>query len=355
MKTKGWLAIALLCLVIAGVIPPAESSANDSQIVDSASGVLREFMALPNKSIPQSLLKDAKGIAILPRVVKGGFVVGVYHGRGVILTRDEASRWQPPMMVNFSGAGVGWQAGLASTDLVLVFRTAGSVQRVLEKKFTIGVDASAAAGPIGREADTNLTAEVLSYSRSKGLFLGISVEGSALQLDAPATQVLYRTSQGVPELPVPANYPVPKSAENLMALLTQLTSAPEPMNVGDPRSVVVGQPYNPPPMPVATPSADAVRLKLAASSDRLSTMIDDTWRRYLALPREVSAGGAPPSPESIAAVLRRYESIAADPRYAPLQQRPEFGATQQLLREYYELLVARPGSLNLPPPPPGPR
>jgi len=358
MKTMDWLAIPFLILAIAGVLSPAKSEGNDAQIIDSASSVLREFMDLPTKSIPQSLLADAKGVAIIPRVVKGGFVVGVHHGRGVILTRDEGMRWQPPMIVTFTGGGVGWQAGLQSTDLILVFRSAGSVQRVMEKKLTIGVDAAAAAGPVGRQAnaatDATLTAEILSYSRSRGLFVGVSIDGSAMQVDAPATQMLYRTNQGVPNLPVPADYPVPKSVETLVTLLTQYTKGPmEPMNVGVPR--VVAPSFTPSPMPFAASSADTVRTKLAASADRLSSLIDDGWRKFLALPKEVYAAGPHPSPEAVATTLKRYDSILADPRYAALQQRAEFSATHQLLREYYGLLVARPGTIDLPPPPPGSR
>jgi hypothetical protein len=108
-------------------------------------------------------------------------------------------------------------------------------------------------------------------------------------------------------------------------------------------------------MPFGAPSADDVRTKLAGSGDRLFSLIDDGWRKYLALPKEVFVAGPPPSAEAIAATLKRYDAIAADPRYAALRQRAEFGATHELLREYYGLLAARPSTLNLPPPPPGSR
>lgn len=350
MKTRIRLFVSLVALAMASATGAATVRANDAALVDSASAVLREFMALPAKSIPQSLLADAKGIVIIPRVVKGGFVVGVHHGRGVIVTRDESNRWTPPMVITFTGGGVGWQAGLQSSDLVLVMRTSGSVQRVLDKKLTIGVDAAAAAGPVGRTAnaatDASLTAEILSYSRSRGLFVGVSVDGSALQVDSAATQMMYRTANGsVPTLPVPADYPMPKSAEGLLALIAQYTKSGEP-TPADPSRVPTS------PMPPPPPgNADAIRQRLAASADQLYPLIDDSWRRYLALPREVSAPGPAPTQASITAVLKRFDSVSADPRYAALQQRPEFGATHQLLREYNDALSSR-GGLNLPPPPP---
>lgn len=326
---------------------------DDLQIIDSSSSVLKEFMALPAKQIPQSLLADAKGVAIIPRVVKGGFVIGVHHGRGVLVTRDEQNRWTPPMMVTFSGGGVGWQAGLQSTDLILVFRTAAGVQRVIEGKMTIGVDASAAAGPIGRQAtaatDPSFTAEIFSYSRSRGLFVGVAIDGSALQVDHAATHAIYRTNAMDPVVPA-AGAPLPPQAERLVAQMTALTKAGAPVapvDSGNPR-------YSPPlsPAPVTVRNVDTVRRELAASSDRLLALVDDNWKSYLVVPRETLAEGQTARSGALAPTVRRFDAIAADPKYAALNQRAEFKQTQALLHEYYEMLVDRPSSLNLPPPPP---
>lgn len=355
MKIKEALGIGLLALVLASVGAPTRGVANDAANVDAASSVLREFMSLPAKQIPQSLLSDAKGIAIIPKVVKGGFVVGVHHGRGVLLTRDEAGRWVPPMVVSFTGGGVGWQAGLQSTDLILVFRTTESVNRVSEGKLTIGVDAAAAAGPVGRQAnastDATLSAEILSYSRSRGLFVGVSIDGSSLQVDGPATQMMYRSADGVPAYPVPAGQPLPKSVETLLGLLTKYSAGADrtAATTGSPVAPVYVSPIPPPP---GGSPVEASRQKLARSSEQLNSLVDDNWKRFLALPREVYAAGNPPTPDAVATALKRYESLASNPTYATLNQRAEFSSTLQALREYYEALVARPNSLSLPPPPP---
>jgi len=150
----------------------------EAAVVDSSSEVLDQIMSIPGRSIPASLLDKAEGVVIIPGMIKGGFIVGVRHGRGVIVTRDEAGKWKPPMFVDITGASVGWQAGIQGTDLVLVFRTKNSLQNLMRGKFTIGANASAAAGPVGRDAqaatDAALKAEILSYSRSCGLFAGVA-------------------------------------------------------------------------------------------------------------------------------------------------------------------------------------
>ena len=141
-------------------------------IVDSAADVLGQIMSIPGRAIPGSLLAKAEGIAIIPGMLKGGFIIGVSRGRGVVVTRDETGKWRLPMFVQMTGASFGWQAGIEDTDLVLVFRTKTSLQNLMRSKITIGANASAAAGPVGRSAqaatDASLRAEILSYSRSRG-------------------------------------------------------------------------------------------------------------------------------------------------------------------------------------------
>ena len=155
------------------VAPPTQEVA----IVEAATGVLNEIMSVPNQGIPSTLLRDAQGIAIVPGMLKGGFVIGVHHGNGVVVLRDEAGNWRPPSFISITGGSIGWQAGVQSTDVVLVFKTKNSIKRFASGKFTIGGDISAAAGPVGREAsastDITLKAEMYSYSHSRGLFAGI--------------------------------------------------------------------------------------------------------------------------------------------------------------------------------------
>jgi lipid-binding SYLF domain-containing protein len=157
--------------------------------LDEAVDVLTEMESIPAKGIPQAVLANAQGVAIIPRVVKAGFVVGGRVGHGLVYSRIPDGAWAGPTFVHLGGASVGFQAGVEATDLVLVFKTRRSLERVLQgkDKLTLGADASIAAGPIGREAqagtDPQLRAEVFSYSRSRGLFAGVSFEGAVLTYD----------------------------------------------------------------------------------------------------------------------------------------------------------------------------
>ena len=176
---------------------PAPGQSREDLVVNNASMVLENFMALPTKRIPERLLSRAQAVAIIPRVIKGGFIIGVRHGTGVLLARTPAGGFGPPQFVSLTGGSVGFQAGVQSTDVILVFRTARSVQSLMQGTFTLGVDAAAAAGPVGRQAsaatNAQLNAEVWSYSRSRGAFVGVSLDGSALQIDSYADQLYYHT------------------------------------------------------------------------------------------------------------------------------------------------------------------
>ena len=232
MKTRLHL-VVLLVLVsplwsvmsTAGQTTLTAASSREAVVVDSAAEVLGEVMSIPGQSIPGSLLAKAEGIAIIPGMLKGGFIVGVRYGRGVIVTRDEAGRWKPPMFVQITGASVGWQAGVQGTDLVLVFRTKSSLQNLMRGKFTIGVHASAAAGPVGREAeaatDATLKAEIYSYSRSRGLFAGVALDGAVLSVDQSATNAYYQSVGGNLNQPGQPS-PLPASAARLLEQIAKL-------------------------------------------------------------------------------------------------------------------------------------
>ena len=268
----------------------------------------------------------------MPNVVKGGFVVGVRYGKGLVVVRDGTGAWRPPMFITLTGGSLGWQAGIQATDLILVFKTQKSVQGLMSGKFTIGADASAAAGPVGRQAsaatDAQLKSEILSYSRSRGLFAGIALDGTALQVDAVANQVYYGNSGFTPAGTVlPQNAQLPPSAVQLMNLIAQYSGgvAPQP--------VAAAPGMAPPGSPVATPASAttpaapdlaAVRAELAKQSQQLQAMLDDTWKRFLALPPELVSGTAQPSPAAVTDAISRYETVLRDPQYQALTQRPEF-------------------------------
>ena len=187
-----------------------------NQIVVDATNVLAQSVAMPS-GLPQSMLAGAQGIAIVPNMVRGAFVIGVQHGRGVLLTRGPGGAWQAPRMIQITGGSLGYQIGVQSTDLILIFRTPQSVANVLRGTLKVGVDASAAAGPVGRQAsaatDLPMQAEILSYSRARGAFLGVSIDGSSISLD-PATDAMYYQPPGT----------IPASATQLVQLLTTLSS-----------------------------------------------------------------------------------------------------------------------------------
>lgn len=162
-----------------------------------AIAVLEESSRMPEKAIPPALMKNAAGIAVIPTLIKAGFVVGGRHGKGLMSIRGHDGKWTYPFFVTLTGGSVGWQIGVQSSDIVLVFTTKKSIDSIRRGKFTLGADASVAAGPVGRHAeagtDLNLKAEIFSYSRSRGLFAGVALEGSSLAIDHVANAAFYNT------------------------------------------------------------------------------------------------------------------------------------------------------------------
>jgi len=184
------------CSLLAGLIlapiaaPTPALTPSNTTTLENAAHVLDDLAAIPLKGIPAKLLADAQGVAIFPRVIKAGFFFGGHGGHGVVMARDKDGNWGDPVFVNLGGASVGFQAGVESTDVVLVFRSRKSLERLLDGKgkVTLGADASIAAGPVGRlvaaATDGRLEAEILSYSRGRGIFAGVSVDGAAVHADA---------------------------------------------------------------------------------------------------------------------------------------------------------------------------
>ena len=338
----------LLAAAAAWCAAASEASAQwrEERLVLSAATVLSEVMGNPDSAIPASLLRDAHGLVIVPDMLKGGFVVGVRHGNGVVLMRDERGGWQSPAFVSLTGGSLGWQIGLQATDLILVFRTPKSVRNLLTGKFTIGADASAAAGPVGRQAaaatDARLGAEIYSYSRSRGLFAGVSVDGSALQIDSVATQSYYQSAMLAPgTVPLVPGTQYPLSAARLIeqvGLYTGTSAAVAPGQMARPVAL------SPPGVEGATPNT-ASREQLIDAWQRLEPLLDEHWKRYLSLPQQMFLG--PPDAGSLEAVLSRYDAVGGDARYAVLTRRAEFQAVHRLLRAYR----ASQGELALPPPP----
>jgi lipid-binding SYLF domain-containing protein len=172
------------------------SGAEELQTVKQSQDALDQFGGLQIESIPPAMLSRAEGVAIFPNMIKGGFILGVNYGKGVLMVRRPDRTWSPPVMVTMGGGSLGFQAGVQAADIVLVFATPRSLQGIMNgQKVTLGADASIALGPIGRQAnagtDAKLGAEIYSYARSRGLFLGVSLGGADLSVDHNANAMLY--------------------------------------------------------------------------------------------------------------------------------------------------------------------
>lgn len=196
MRTRDplyWLPFILLLL--ASHAHPVRAAEEQAVKVKEATEVMEEIMAIPEQSIPPSLLADAQAIAIIPNVIKVGFVIGGRFGKGVVAVREKAGGWSDPVFLTIAGGSVGWQIGAQATDVILVFKNRRGLDSLVNGKVTLGADAAVAAGPVGRNAaaatDVQLKSEIYSYSRSRGLFAGVALDGSVLEIDAAANGAYY--------------------------------------------------------------------------------------------------------------------------------------------------------------------
>ena len=189
-----WFAALLLCIAASvGAVSPARAQTREDARIITATAVLQEFRGAPDQSVPDWLLERAYGVAVIPEVIKGAIIFGGRHGNGVMTVRDEAGRFSSPVFLSLTGGSWGLQIGAQSTDVILVFATRRSVENFTRGKFTLGGSASVAAGPLGRtgEAAAGKDAEIYSYSRSRGLFAGLALDGSALLVDKKSNRNFY--------------------------------------------------------------------------------------------------------------------------------------------------------------------
>jgi SH3 domain-containing YSC84-like protein 1 len=189
MKRRG--VVILLCSMLA---VPALTLANTSERLDSAADVLNSLTATPDKGVPLDLIKKAQCIVIVPSLKKAAFVVGGEQGKGFVSCRTKGG-WSAPAAMQMEAGSVGFQIGGSETELVMLVMNEKGMDRLLSNKFTLGADASVAAGPVGRSAtaktDVAMTAEILSWSRSRGVFAGASLQGATLRQDADVNTELY--------------------------------------------------------------------------------------------------------------------------------------------------------------------
>ena len=196
----------------------ASDREDDVKRTQKAAQVFKEIMSTPDRGIPQELLETVKCIAIIPGDVKFAFIFGGNYGRGLATCRT-GHGWSAPMFVAIEGGSVGYQIGGSSTDLVMLFMNDHALQSLLSDKFKIGADASVAAGPVGRHAaadtDAKLKAEILSYSRAKGVFAGVSLDGAVVQADKSGDEAMYGEHVDRHEI-LSGKVPVPESARPLL-------------------------------------------------------------------------------------------------------------------------------------------
>ncbi len=248
------IVIALVALfAMAGLAAASERRDADLDRIQSASTILSQIMSAPDRAIPDSIMSGAKCIAIMPSALKASFLVGANYGKGVAMCRTEHG-WSAPAFFKLTGGSFGFQAGGQASDLVLIVRTVDGMQHLLHSKFKLGADASAAAGPVGRDAqamtDLTLRAQVLTYSRSRGLFLGVSLSGGVIKQDQADTQAFYGKDWSYYGL-LNGQVPVPQDAELLLKTVEKYAPTPKPM-VAPAATTPSAQVAQPAPAPVAT-------------------------------------------------------------------------------------------------------
>jgi len=204
--------------LVAAQIAFASDHDDDVARTQKSAQVFKEIMDTPDKGIPRDLLDSAKCIAIIPGDKKFAFVFGGSYGRGVATCRTEHG-WSAPVFLAMDGGSVGYQIGGSSTDVIMLFMNDHALHSLLSDKFKLGADASVAAGPLGRNAaaatDLKLNAEILSYSRSKGIFAGVSLDGTVIQADKSGDQAAYGASVDRHEI-LDGQVQVPASAKRLV-------------------------------------------------------------------------------------------------------------------------------------------
>ncbi len=185
----------VLILIVACLTPAVAFAATEEGKARDALRVLNEIQAIPESAIPDKLLDEARAIAVIPDTIKAGLVIGGRRGHGVLSVKNPDGTWSNPSFITLTGGSIGFQAGVQSADVVLVFRSDRGLESIVNGKFTLGADAGVAAGPLGRNAatatDGQLKAEIWSWSRARGLFAGVALDGAVLSIDNAANQAVY--------------------------------------------------------------------------------------------------------------------------------------------------------------------
>jgi len=221
------MALAISVVGLCSVSWAAEKDKTNERL-DDAADLFNEIMGAPDKSIPQDLLNKSSCIVLVPGLKKGGFVLAAKYGRGFVICRNSSGQgWGAPAAVRIEGGSVGLQIGISSTDLVLLVMNERGMKKLLSSKFTLGADASIAGGPVGRTAsaqtDALITAEILSWSRSRGAFAGVSLDGATLREDIDENEHMYGKRWENKQI-LNSSVPPPAGAAKLIAALNKYSA-----------------------------------------------------------------------------------------------------------------------------------
>jgi len=298
------LGVLTLCVTLTAAASDREE---DVSRTHKAAEVFQAIMNTPDQGIPQELLESAKCIAIIPGDVKFAFVFGGNYGRGVATCRTEHG-WSAPAFFKLTGGSFGFQAGGQASDLVLIVRTVDGMQHLLHSKFKLGADASAAAGPVGRDAqamtDLTLRAQVLTYSRSRGLFLGVSLSGGVIKQDQADTQAFYGKDWSYYGL-LNGQVPVPQDAELLLKTVEKYAPTSKPMvaPAAAAPSAQVAQ-------PVAAPATAASMTTAPAATPATTSATAATPAASPAATQDADSAAAPAADDTDAAAPAVAQSAA---------------------------------------------
>ena len=246
ISSRAW--IVVVGLLTATISVAAERQ--DARLM-TATQVLDELARMPEQNIPTWLLERAYAVAVVPDVIKVGLGIGGRRGKGVLVVRKDSGQWSNPIFVNLTGGSFGFQVGVQSTDVVLVFTSQKSIEGIVGGKVTLGADASVAAGPVGRQSsaatDIGLTAQVYSYSRASGLFAGVALDGSALTIDHRSNEQFYgRSGVLASEIIRTDAATAPAPAQNFVGALQRSTTSAA---TAARSPTAPAQPTAPPPQP----------------------------------------------------------------------------------------------------------
>lgn len=249
MRTQS---LAVRCLVVAMAISAGAICAGSAAVAAerqdarllTSTKVLDELMAMPEQNIPGWLLERAHAVAVIPSVIKVGLGIGGRRGKGVMVVRRDNGSWSNPVFVNLTGGSFGFQVGVQSADVVLVFTSRQSIEGIVGGKITLGADASVAAGPVGRQSsaatDIGLTAQVYSYSRASGLFAGVALDGSALTIDNRSNELFYGRAGVLASEIIRSDAPAaPSSAQDFIAAIGR-SASPASASSAPPASASTG-------------------------------------------------------------------------------------------------------------------